>query len=574
MVNSFTGSENNDPDNVSPQNTTTGLSEIKQPSESTNPSSVKSEKPSRPFSKQSLYNLLLGEFAAQNGNISLAIEKYSAEADATRDPQVASHATRLALYGKNPTAALANAKIWYELESDDEKAASIYAELLAQSGKPLKALDVLEAQLKYEQSPRFYLLQKARYEEKNDELKEVIRRLESLREQHSKDVDLIFTYAVLLQKDNREDDALNTLRKLKGSNSNPIQTALLTSKLLSQLGRSEQATKTIKKALKKHPDDKQLRLQYARLLTLTDLPLAEKEFFTLLKSAPNNTELLFSHALVAIENSHYDAAIGNLQKLIKLGQRTSISHYYLGGIAEKQDNLDLAISHYKSVNTGKFFIPATQQLVTILNKKGNLLDARKHLADLREKYPLQAPNFWMLEAQLLSTNDHVTESLAVLSAAIEQFPEQLMLRIERSFISEKLDNFELVESDLLFVLARDPDNVTALNALGYTLTNHSSRFHEALDLIEQAIALKPGDAAITDSLGWAHYRLGHLELAIAHLETAFAKFPDDEVAAHLIEVYWANGEKAKAQQVVKTIQKNGGENPKVKKIASRLGISH
>jgi Flp pilus assembly protein TadD len=89
----------------------------------------------------------------------------------------------------------------------------------------------------------------------------------------------------------------------------------------------------------------------------------------------------------------------------------------------------------------------------------------------------------------------------------------------------------------------------ALNALGYTLADRTSRHDEALQLIEQAYQLNPDDPAILDSLGWVNFRLGNLSEAEALLRKALLRFPDHEVAAHLGEVLWTKGERSEARAV-------------------------
>ncbi len=48
------------------------------------------------------------------------------------------------------------------------------------------------------------------------------------------------------------------------------------------------------------------------------------------------------------------------------------------------------------------------------------------------------------------------------------------------------------EQDLRAIIARDPNNATTLNALGYTLTVHTTRYEEAAALIEKANEITPG----------------------------------------------------------------------------------
>src|SRR5690606_27010481 len=106
-----------------------------------------------------------------------------------------------------------------------------------------------------------------------------------------------------------------------------------------------------------------------------------------------------------------------------------------------------------------------------------------------------------------------------------------------------------LERDLRDIIEREPDNATALNALGYTLADRTTRYAEAKALIERAHQLNPEDAATLDSLGWVNYRLGNLEEAERYLRAALARFPDHEVAAHLGEVLWVQGRQREARKV-------------------------
>ena len=77
------------------------------------------------------------------------------------------------------------------------------------------------------------------------------------------------------------------------------------------------------------------------------------------------------------------------------------------------------------------------------------------------------------------------------------------------------------EADLRKILVAEPDNVAALNALGYTLADRTTRYQEALQLIDRARTAEPDNAAIIDSYGWVLYRLGRNEEALVELRRAF-----------------------------------------------------
>ena len=116
-------------------------------------------------------------------------------------------------------------------------------------------------------------------------------------------------------------------------------------------------------------------------------------------------------------------------------------------------------------------------------------------------------------------------------------------------VAEKLDRLDEAEKRLTQLIALKPDNAQALNALGYTLVDRTQRTAEGMKLIEQALALAPADPFILDSMGWAHYRMGNLDDSEKYLRRALADRSDPEIAAHLGEVLWAKGERARAREV-------------------------
>ena len=113
---------------------------------------------------------------------------------------------------------------------------------------------------------------------------------------------------------------------------------------------------------------------------------------------------------------------------------------------------------------------------------------------------------------------------------------------------ERRDDVPRAEADFRRILAIDADDVSALNALGYTLADRTDRYREALELISRALAAQPDNAAIIDSHGWVLYRLGKPAEALSELRRAFTKQKDAEIAAHVAEVLWRLGQKDEAMK--------------------------
>lgn len=112
----------------------------------------------------------------------------------------------------------------------------------------------------------------------------------------------------------------------------------------------------------------------------------------------------------------------------------------------------------------------------------------------------------------------------------------------RGAARERLGEWPMAENDLKTAMTLAPDNPTIMNYLGYSWVDRGINLDEGLKLIEDALRLDPGNGAITDSLGWAHYKMGNYERAIHYLERATELAPDiSEILDHLGDAYWQVG---------------------------------
>ncbi|MDB5662362.1 MAG: hypothetical protein JWN59_700 [Sphingomonas bacterium] len=103
-------------------------------------------------------------------------------------------------------------------------------------------------------------------------------------------------------------------------------------------------------------------------------------------------------------------------------------------------------------------------------------------------------------------------------------------------------------ADLKQAVKLAPDQAVALNYLGYAQLERRENLAEAEKLIERASALKPDDAAITDSLGWTYYLRGDVPRAITMLERAVAGEPaEPTINEHLGDAYWTAGRRFEAR---------------------------
>jgi tetratricopeptide (TPR) repeat protein len=130
-----------------------------------------------------------------------------------------------------------------------------------------------------------------------------------------------------------------------------------------------------------------------------------------------------------------------------------------------------------------------------------------------------------LEAQLLRDKGRVPEALTVFEGLMKRSPQDTSLVYEYASLLERAGRIADAERALRDVLAKDPQDANALNSLGYLLADHGQRLDEAVDLLQRALAIEPANPSYLDSLGWAFFRQGKLDLADAPLTKAADQLP-------------------------------------------------
>ncbi|HEX4148245.1 MAG TPA: tetratricopeptide repeat protein, partial [Pirellulales bacterium] len=124
------------------------------------------------------------------------------------------------------------------------------------------------------------------------------------------------------------------------------------------------------------------------------------------------------------------------------------------------------------------------------------------------------------------------------------------------------------------VLDEYPDDVGALNDLGYLWADSGKHLDRALKMIRQAVAADPKNYAYRDSLGWVFYRLGRYREAVDELKQAAADpGVDGVVLDHLGDAYFGADQHPQAretwQRAIETLKKQG-EQEKARAIEAKL----
>ncbi len=505
--------------------------------------------PVAPFEGDSLYQLLAAEIAGYRSHYDVALEKYMLAAEATRDPGVAARATRMALYLKDDPAALRMVDIWAAVEPDNLTAHRHAVDLLLRADRPDEAIVHMEQVKNLGGSARFEVFAYQASGLPDDKRQALLDAIEEMSSRHPEDSRLKFSRAILLQQEGKHAEALAIADAVLATEDD-VNVIILKMTSLSALGRKEEAQAFLAAQVALMPANRRLRLVLARVL-FEDGQLAEAQvqYEKVLEHSPNDGDVLFALALIAMQNEDDVQARRHFEKMVRWNRRSGEAHYYLGGLAERRADTQAALDHSRQAGDGYEYVPAQARIGSILVEDGLWDEARDQLQRARQEQPEKAQQLIMVEAQLLADRGLENEVFEFLDKVIADDPQNIELLYFRAMTGQRFGYLDILESDLRRIITVDPENADALNALGYTLTDQTDRHEEALELIEKALEIKPGEAAFIDSMGWVQYRLQNYDAAILHLRRALELFQNDEVAAHLGEVLWVVGEKVEAIEI-------------------------
>src|SRR5690606_33892207 len=151
-------------------------------------------------------------------------------------------------------------------------------------------------------------------------------------------------------------------------------------------------------------------------------------------------------------------------------------------------------------------------------------------------------------AGILSSQERYEEALEVLNQpALNTADQSWQVRFTRGAAYERLGRIPEAEAELWAALQAAPDSPEVLNYLGYMWVDTGGRVAEGAEMVARAAAAEPESGHIQDSLGWAQYRQGLYDRAVETLELAVNLEPGDPtINDHLGDAYWRVGRRREA----------------------------
>lgn len=247
----------------------------------------------------------------------------------------------------------------------------------------------------------------------------------------------------------------------------------------------------------------------------------------------------------------------------------------LGQIAEYLERYEEALEWYRSVPGGEQRHLAQLRAPKVMYDLGRRDEAVAALRALQADAGIDEDlrrDAFLMEAELHQIGGDAEAEHDTYARGLAAWPDESALLYARALMWERRDDIPRAEADLRRILAAEPDNVAALNALGYTLADRTERYEEALELIDRARVAEPDSAAIIDSYGWVLYRLGRFDEALVELRRAWSMMKDAEVGAHVAQVLWVLGRRAEAREYFERAQAIDPDNRSLLRALRETGV--
>ena len=246
-------------------------------------------------------------------------------------------------------------------------------------------------------------------------------------------------------------------------------------------------------------------------------------------------------------------------------RRSTQAEYLLAVVYLDEKRPDAALRLLKNIGPKSDEYESSLFLrIRILRDTNRLQEALALLQKIITDKSTRKPIYYALLSSLYQEMPDMEKGLNILTEGISQYPENAQLLFEKAILLENTGHHEQAMSTAEKVLQLQPNHPEALNFIGYSWADENKNLDRALDYIKRAVAQKPENGFIHDSLGWVYYRLGDFNLARGELEKAVSlESRDTHIFDHLGDAYKALGQKDKALEAyTKALDLSTEENDK------------
>jgi len=485
--------------------------------------------------------------------LKLAVEQY--EAIVRLEPRsVDNHLLLGHLYflSKDLPNAEKQLKATLEIDPTSEEAVARLAFLYNEQGDNKHAAEILNAVPEAQRTSKIYSMLGYTYEQQKD-YKSAIGSYQHSLILDKDNMEALRGLAQNLANDNQTAAAIEQYRILQDADPQDATAPLRLSELYRRSGKFDLAQESLKRAESMQQDSLEVAYNEANLLEAQgkyEEAAAALQKLIARSSAPSDRHnmALFMERLgnVYRQSGKPQLAQETFRKVVELGAPESARGY--SGLIDNYRDQKLWSDATRTAQEAVKKLPDDKNLKLALAQQ--LADEGKteESISLAQSVVKASPGdheALISMSQIYTRVKHWQEAEDILNGLLKESTrpeEQVYVRFILGATYERQKKIDLAEQSFRKVLQLDPGSAGTLNYLGYMMADHNMHLEESLNLIKRAVELEPQNGAYLDSLGWAYFKMGNLELAEQNLRRAAEKNPNDAtVHDHLAELYARTG---------------------------------
>ena len=278
----------------------------------------------------------------------------------------------------------------------------------------------------------------------------------------------------------RPADAIPLLRRIVSEQPQYVDGSVLLAEAQEAAGSADAAIETLTSVLAEQPQFFRGRVQLAELYDREEKwNEAAEQWAAVQRLNPRNTEVATRRATSLLNGRRPGDARDVLREALKIAPNDVRLTFMLAQAQRDAGDLEAA--------------EATARALQTANPN-----------DLRAKFLL---------GQMLEARGKQAEALTLYKDAATAAPDNPTVVYQYGAALDKAGKQADAQKVFRDLIAKDPLDATALNYLGYMMAEHGTSLDEAVSFIQRALKVEPDNPSYQDSLGWAYFQQGKLDLA-------------------------------------------------------------
>jgi tetratricopeptide (TPR) repeat protein len=321
--------------------------------------------------------------------------------------------------------------------------------------------------------------------------------------------------------------------------------------LLEEREQHESAIKIYEKYLSAQPNDGAVLTRIVQTLFLKErftevIPYAER----LSDLEPDNLNLKVKLGILYTDAKKYPEAVSVFKDLLTAAPKSDKILYYLGAIHQETNQFQESIEYFNEIPaTSGLFSDSSVQMANMLSTmaqndhhakvdKGWKSKFLKHVNTRIETLKEMRVEFSVIKAGFYEGTGQYKSAMETMMVVQDEKSFSTQHKYYLANLYEKEKKFDESTSLIMSIIEKEPKNAHAWNFLGYSLLVRGEEMDKAFEYIQTALKINPEDGYIRDSLGWYYFKKGQTHKALAELENAVKKVPDDvEILKHLAIIH-------------------------------------